>query len=126
VGYEGEKMSKSKGNLVLVSRLRESGHDPRAIRLALLAHHYRRDWEWHHHEIDDATRRLERWRAAAARSSTPPAAPVVAAIREALTDDLDAPRALDAVDTWAARTGDDSSAAQDVAAAVDALLGVDV
>ncbi|RYJ05369.1 MAG: cysteine--1-D-myo-inosityl 2-amino-2-deoxy-alpha-D-glucopyranoside ligase, partial [Actinomycetales bacterium] len=46
VGYEGEKMSKSKGNLVLVSRLREDGTDPMAIRVALLGHHYRSDWEY--------------------------------------------------------------------------------
>ena len=46
VGLDGEKMSKSRGNLVFVSRLREDGVDPMAIRLALLAHHYRSDWEW--------------------------------------------------------------------------------
>ncbi|MGH3369446.1 MAG: cysteine--1-D-myo-inosityl 2-amino-2-deoxy-alpha-D-glucopyranoside ligase, partial [Nocardioidaceae bacterium] len=46
VAYEGEKMSKSRGNLVFVSRLRHGGTDPMAIRLALLAHHYRCDWEW--------------------------------------------------------------------------------
>ncbi|MET1063100.1 MAG: cysteine--1-D-myo-inosityl 2-amino-2-deoxy-alpha-D-glucopyranoside ligase, partial [Aeromicrobium sp.] len=54
VGYQGEKMSKSKGNLVLVSRLRADGHDPMAIRLALLAHHYRSDWEWTHDDITTA------------------------------------------------------------------------
>ncbi len=47
-------MSKSKGNLVLVSKLRAEGRDPMAIRLALLAHHYRSDWEWFGGEIDDA------------------------------------------------------------------------
>ena len=41
-----EKMSKSKGNLVFVSRLLASEVDPMAIRLALLAHHYRDDWDW--------------------------------------------------------------------------------
>ena len=41
VGLDGEKMSKSKGNLVLVSRLRADGEEPAAIRLAILAHHYR-------------------------------------------------------------------------------------
>ena len=46
VGYDGEKMSKSKGNLVFVSALRNSDVDPMAIRLALLRHHYRSDWEW--------------------------------------------------------------------------------
>ena len=52
VGLDGEKMSKSKGNLVFVSRLRASGVDPMAIRLALLAHHYRSDWEWTDADLD--------------------------------------------------------------------------
>ncbi len=46
VGLHGEKMSKSMGNLELVSRLRHAGGDPMAIRLALMNHHYRSDWEW--------------------------------------------------------------------------------
>src|SRR5919107_512505 len=59
VGYQGEKMSKSKGNLVLVSRLRQDGTDPMAIRLALLAHHYRSDWEWTDDDLTGAEKRLE-------------------------------------------------------------------
>ena len=66
VGYQGEKMSKSKGNLVLVSRLREAGVDPMAIRLALLAHHYRSDWEWTDADLAAAQERLAAWRAAVA------------------------------------------------------------
>ncbi|RLV55605.1 cysteine--1-D-myo-inosityl 2-amino-2-deoxy-alpha-D-glucopyranoside ligase [Aeromicrobium phragmitis] len=124
VGYEGEKMSKSKGNLVLVSGLRAEGRDPMAIRLALLSHRYREDWEWFGHEIDDAEQRLARWRVAAARDTAPPAAPLIAAVREALTEDLDAPRALAAIDAWAQADGDDREAAEDVAVAADALLGV--
>lgn len=124
VGYDGEKMSKSKGNLVLVSALREAGHDPMAIRLALLAHHYRSDWHWHDAEIDEAGTRLARWRDAVARPAAPPAAPVVADLREALADDLDAPAALLVVDAWMAQDGDDPDAGAQVAAAVDALLGV--
>ncbi len=126
VGYEGEKMSKSKGNLVLVSRLRADGHDPMAIRLALLAHHYRSDWEWHDAEIDEAATRLARWRDAVARPAAPAAGPVLTAIREALADDLDAPRALLAMDHWMAQDGDDTRAAREVSATVDALLGVDL
>ncbi|MFT4188482.1 MAG: cysteine--1-D-myo-inosityl 2-amino-2-deoxy-alpha-D-glucopyranoside ligase [Aeromicrobium sp.] len=124
VGYEGEKMSKSKGNLVLVSQLRRDGHDPMAIRLALLTHRYRDDWEWFGSEIAEAEARLASWRAAAARSSAPAAAPVVEALRAALTDDLDAPTALSAVDAWAASDGDDATAPALASAAVDALLGV--
>lgn len=124
VGFEGEKMSKSKGNLVLVSALRAAGHDPMAIRLALLAHHYRSDWEWFDSEITRAEARLASWRDAMERGATPPAAPVVAEIRAALARDLDAPAALAAVDAWAAAIGDDTKAPSQLRAAVDALLGV--
>ncbi|HEY6480538.1 MAG TPA: hypothetical protein VIZ00_10940, partial [Streptosporangiaceae bacterium] len=62
----GEKMSKSLGNLVFVSRLREGGTDPMAIRLAILAHHYRGDWDWTDTSLAEATARLARWRAAVA------------------------------------------------------------
>jgi L-cysteine:1D-myo-inositol 2-amino-2-deoxy-alpha-D-glucopyranoside ligase len=124
VALDGEKMSKSKGNLELVSRLREEGHDPMAIRLALLAHHYRADWEWTDAELATAEQRIETWRTAVARTVTPPADDVVAEIREALADDLDAPAALAAIDAWAVAEGDDEMAGQDVARAIDALLGV--
>nr|MDT0665255.1 class I tRNA ligase family protein [Micromonospora sp. DSM 115978] len=66
VALDGEKMSKSLGNLEFVSRLRAQGADPAAIRLALLDHHYRADWEWDGAMLDAATVRLDRWRAAAA------------------------------------------------------------
>ena len=123
VGYDGEKMSKSRGNLVFVSRLRES-HDPMAIRLALLAHGHRQDWEWHDREIDVATERLGRWRAAFARSAAPEAHRLVAELRVALGNGLDTAAALEAVDRWAAEDGDDAQAGELAAAAVDALLGV--
>ncbi|GAA1730415.1 cysteine--1-D-myo-inosityl 2-amino-2-deoxy-alpha-D-glucopyranoside ligase [Aeromicrobium alkaliterrae] len=124
VGYEGEKMSKSKGNLVLVSRLRETGHDPMSIRLALLAHHYRSDWEWFGTEIAVSQLRLAAWRAATSRTAAAPAAPVVEAIRAALANDLDAPAALAAVDAWTRESGTDAEAPGQVSTAVDALLGV--
>ncbi|MGI9084034.1 MAG: cysteine--1-D-myo-inosityl 2-amino-2-deoxy-alpha-D-glucopyranoside ligase [Aeromicrobium sp.] len=123
VALDGEKMSKSKGNLELVSRLRETGRDPMAIRLALLAHHYRSDWEWSDEELVSAEQRLESWRASVGRMSTPSGEGVVAAMRDALSDDLDAPAALAAVDRWTAEDGDHTDGAV-VRRAVDALLGV--
>lgn len=138
VGYEGEKMSKSRGNLVLVSRLRSSGVDPMAIRLVLLAHHYREDWEYTPAQLEVAEERLARWRQAMSVNAAPDAAPTLAAIRAALADDLDAPAALRAVDDWVdatlasvategagdGRTGLDAAAPGVVDRAVDALLGV--
>ncbi|MEU4098967.1 cysteine--1-D-myo-inosityl 2-amino-2-deoxy-alpha-D-glucopyranoside ligase [Streptomyces sp. NPDC026673] len=128
VALHGEKMSKSKGNLVFVSQLRRDGVDPAAIRLSLLAHHYREDWEWTDAVLADAVERLARWRAAVSRPDGPPAEALVEEIREALADDLDAPAALAAVDRWAARQaaegGTDTGAPGLVSRAVDALLGV--
>src|SRR5690606_9789010 len=124
VGLDGEKMSKSRGPRVFVSRLREAGTDPMAIRLALLAHHYRSDWEWTRDGLAAAEARLERWRAAVSRASGPPAAPVAAAVRDRLADDLDAPAALGAIDAWAAADGDDADAPAQVRAVADTLLGV--
>ncbi|WP_067473033.1 cysteine--1-D-myo-inosityl 2-amino-2-deoxy-alpha-D-glucopyranoside ligase [Actinomadura hibisca] len=133
VGLDGEKMSKSRGNLVFVSKLRKAGVDPMAIRLALLAHHYRADWEWTDAELDGARARLDRWRAAVGAASGPDAAALAAEVRGHLADDLDAPAALAAVDRWAERAlagdqdGDqkgDTEAPVKVQALVDALLGV--
>ena len=124
VGLDGEKMSKSKGNLVLVSKVRESGVDPMTIRLVLLGHHYRTDWFWSDDELDVARDRLEKWRTALSRASGPDGTPVVDAIRTALANDLDTTAALAAVDAWAASDGEDPEAPALVAAAVDALLGV--
>ncbi|MCW3159616.1 cysteine--1-D-myo-inosityl 2-amino-2-deoxy-alpha-D-glucopyranoside ligase [Micropruina sonneratiae] len=124
VGLDGEKMSKSKGNLVLVSKLRGDGVDPMAIRLGLLARHYRSDWEWTDQALTGAIGRLDSWRAAVGRGAAAPAGPVIAALRDALRTDLDAPAALAVVDGWAATDGDDPAAPAALAEAIDALLGV--
>jgi L-cysteine:1D-myo-inositol 2-amino-2-deoxy-alpha-D-glucopyranoside ligase len=127
VGYHGEKMSKSRGNLVFVSDLRER-HDPMAIRLAILAHHYREDWEWHDDEIAAANTRLAAWRAAVSWPTGPPADAVVTEVRRRLSDDLDAPGALAVIDRWATeqrlRGGDDPGTPGVVSRLSDALLGV--
>jgi L-cysteine:1D-myo-inositol 2-amino-2-deoxy-alpha-D-glucopyranoside ligase len=132
VGYDGEKMSKSRGNLVFVSALRNSDVDPMAIRLALMRHHYRADWEWTDAELWRAVDDLERWRRAIAVGGGAPAGPVVEEVLAALADDLDAPRALAAVDAWVGATlgeggladTSDPSAAASVLALVDAALGL--
>lgn len=128
VGLNGEKMSKSKGNLVFVSAVRREGTDPAAIRLALLAHHYRADWEWTDAVLEQAVERLARWRAAVSRPDGPSADALVEEVRTALADDLDSPAALAAVDRWAAAQqdggGTDEGAPGLASRAVDALLGV--
>jgi L-cysteine:1D-myo-inositol 2-amino-2-deoxy-alpha-D-glucopyranoside ligase len=124
IGLHGEKMSKSRGNLVFVSKLRGQDVDPMAIRLALLSGHYRADRAWTDDLLDAATARLAAWRAAVSRPSGPNAEDTVARLRTHLADDLDSPRALLAVDAWAREPGSDPDAPALIRAAVDALLGV--
>ncbi|MCB0909313.1 MAG: cysteine--1-D-myo-inosityl 2-amino-2-deoxy-alpha-D-glucopyranoside ligase, partial [Nocardioidaceae bacterium] len=124
VAYEGEKMSKSRGNLVFVSRLRSSGADPMAIRLALLRQHYRSDWEWTADKLTDAEETLARWRSAVARPTGAPADATLKAVLAALADDLDAPTAVATIDGWAASDGEDADAPALVRDLVDAALGV--
>ena len=124
VAYQGEKMSKSLGNLVLVSVLRAGGTDPRAIRLALLGQHYRSNWEWTDAHLRAAESRLASWTDAfgpTAAAGTGSAQHVVDQLRAALAADLDTPAALTLVDAAAVAGVDDPAL---VALAVDALLGV--
>lgn len=133
VGLDGEKMSKSLGNLVLVSKLRAAGVEPAAIRAAILSNHYRTDWFWTQELLDDSEYRIARWRKALRVAPAGSGELLLAELRAALSQDLDAPRALAAIDAWA--TGSLSATAtvapqlseQDgllVAEAIEALLGI--
>src|SRR5271166_1794423 len=130
IGLDGHKMSKSRGNLILVSGLRAQGVEPSAIRLGLLAGHYRADRDWGADVLDAATARLHRWRTGTALHAAPDAVDVIARLRRYLADDLDTPNALAAVDGWVTDAleygGHDADAPKAVATAVDALLGVDL
>ncbi len=130
IGLNGEKMSKSKGNLVFVSRLRADGVDPMAVRLGLLAGHYRSDREWTSDVLKEAELRLTRWRAAAASAAGPSGDGLLSAVREALGADLDTPAALALVDAWTEAAlsgiGDDATAPARMARTVDALLGIKI
>jgi L-cysteine:1D-myo-inositol 2-amino-2-deoxy-alpha-D-glucopyranoside ligase len=128
VAYDGEKMSKSLGNLVFVSQLRNSDVDPMAIRLALLRHHYRSDWEWVDDELWAAVDSLEDWRRAFATPAGAPSGPVVTEVLAAMAADLDAPRAVAAVEAWVRATLDGDASEDGAPAAVrdvvDAALGL--
>src|SRR5688500_12456736 len=111
VRMDGEKMSKSLGNLVFVSDLLKT-FDAAAIRLALVSHHYRDSWEWSDYLIPRNAERIVAWRDAAdGRPSD-----LLDEVRERLDDDLDSAGAVQAVDRAAARGESTVSAA--------ALLGV--
>ena len=128
VGYDGEKMSKSLGNLVFVSALRNSEVDPMAVRLELLRHHYRSDWEWTDTDLWAAVDTVALWRQTLAGGAGAAAGPVVSAVLSALADDLDAPSAVAAIDAWVAATnaGDtsDPTAGATITAVLDSALGL--
>ncbi|WP_394161342.1 cysteine--1-D-myo-inosityl 2-amino-2-deoxy-alpha-D-glucopyranoside ligase [Galactobacter valiniphilus] len=126
VGLDGEKMSKSLGNLVLVSKLRAQGVEPAVIRAVLLSQHYRSDWFYEDSMLERAAERLAAWSAAAGATSHERAQALVAALRAALAEDLDAPAALAALDAWAAAepSAPDAAATALVRDAADALLGL--
>ena len=113
VRMDGEKMSKSLGNLVFISELR-TRWDVRAIRLGIVAHHYRDSWEWNESIMPTAAARLERWRTSAGSGGNSDA--VLDAVRARLDDDLDTPGAVAVIDTAASEGADVASAAE--------LLGV--
>jgi L-cysteine:1D-myo-inositol 2-amino-2-deoxy-alpha-D-glucopyranoside ligase len=116
ISKDGEKMSKSLGNLVFIDALRKEW-DPAAIRLGIIGHHYRTEWEWDDDLMDRSLSQLERWRAAAKAGGSGDA--VVEAVRARLDDDLDTPGAFAVIDEAAA-----SGNAGDGVAAAAALLGI--
>lgn len=135
VGLDGEKMSKSLGNLVLVSKLLAEGVDPRAIRVVMLGQHYRSDWFYETSLLSGAQERLAAWSARLPSTTPARAQELLQSLRAALADDLNSPAALAALDAWAAEAGQSPDAAVSDATpeaagpelvrdAVDALLGV--
>ncbi len=128
VALDGEKMSKSKGNLELVSRLRSEGVNPMAIRWELLTHHYRSDWEWDNDLLAVSAEEYDEVRTAVAGGAGAPTVAVVAEVLAALADDLDAPRALEALGDWAEAThgGDvsEAGAGEVIRTLADAALGL--
>jgi len=126
IGLEGEKMSKSKGNLVFVSKLIKSGTDPMVIRFALMSQHYRLDRMWTDELLADASARVAKIRQAMASSNSAPTTPLIEKLIVALSNDLDTPKVLAELDKWALETlqGASGGDSKEVSAALDALLGL--
>ena len=127
VSYDGEKMSKSLGNLVFVSDMLKVA-DPRAVRLALMRHHYRAGFEWYDTDLEEGTALLHRLLAAAERTSGADPRPFAARVRTAIDDDLDAPTALEALDDLASAilSGGDDDTAPGALRELGRLLGIDL
>jgi len=101
MSLNGEKMSKSLGNLVKVSELLAEGFTGNGIRLALLAHHYREDRDFDRDGLrtwEERARMLERAAAATgAQQDHLKVQPYRNAFQDAMDDDLDTPRAIQAL-----------------------------
>jgi len=110
VSMDGHKMSKSRGNLVFVDKLRTE-HDPMAIRLGLIEHHYRVEWEWDEGLMGRNQERLSKWRSTRSATKVPSGRTLLDDVRDALDDDLDTPAAVRMIDEAAQRGFDVGDAA---------------
>ena len=126
IGLDGEKMSKSKGNLIFVSQLIKEGIDPMAIRIALMSHHYRQDHMWQEGDLTEAQVLLADLQIALSRMEVAATDEVIVEIISALSQDIDTPRALAALRKWIVETsaGGTGGKAGELSRAIDALLGI--
>ncbi len=123
IGLDGEKMSKSKGNLLFVSKLILEGVDPMAIRWALLKRHYRDDYMWLRTELNIAKKELEALSLSLQRTNVPRTERLVKEIYESLADDLDSPRAIASINEWVQSEGNGGDV-NELRIALDSLLGI--
>lgn len=126
IGLGGEKMSKSKGNLVFVSRLVASGKDPMAIRWALMSDHYRSNRMWSDELLNKAEVELAQVRKALHHVEVAETEAVIKEIIRALSDDLDTPKVLSTLIDWSTATlsGAQGGSSQQLLNSLDALLGL--
>jgi L-cysteine:1D-myo-inositol 2-amino-2-deoxy-alpha-D-glucopyranoside ligase len=126
IGLDGEKMSKSKGNLVFVSKLLENGEDPVVIRFALLGDHYATNREWSDAVLEQARHDVERVRAALSRNEVAPTVAVSKAILDSLADNLDTPSAIAVLFEWVESTelGLTGGSVGELARVLDSALGL--
>ena len=126
IGLDGEKMSKSKGNLVFVSKLLEDGVDPMIIRWALLTGHYQSDRQWSDDLLKKAESDIELMRTALSRTEVADTDQLLKDLILDLSNNLDTPTALNRLVLWAKKSQKDAACNQSgqVSRAIDSLLGL--
>jgi len=126
IGLDGEKMSKSKGNLVFVSQLVADGRDPMAIRWALMKNNYRNDRMWTDQLLIEAELDLVSLRACLSQPNVAPTKDLIDSIIKSLSDDLDTQAVINSLNTWGSRTlsGEVGGDAKALIVTLDALLGI--
>ena len=92
--FEGRKMSKSSGNVVLVEDLLSKGIDPLALRLCFLENRYRSQMDLTWNSLQAADETLKRWRTKMSEWGTSSEATSDQEIADALSNDIDTPRAI--------------------------------
>lgn len=123
IGLDGEKMSKSKGNLVFVSELIGSGVDPTTIRWALLKRHYRDDYMWNRSETDIAQNEIRNLGVRLESDQIPQTEGLIHRITSSIANDLDTPSAIAAINSWAASKGSGGNR-EELLKVLDAFLGL--
>ena len=125
IGLDGEKMSKSKGNLVFVSSLLASGVDPFSIRWALMSDHFRKDRIWSQEKLTYATHEIQRLRDALQGEDLAPTENLVSCILDSLANDLDTKRIVLEINQWVDRTlnGETGGDKKQVLLVLENLLG---
>jgi L-cysteine:1D-myo-inositol 2-amino-2-deoxy-alpha-D-glucopyranoside ligase len=128
IGLDGEKMSKSKGNLVFVSRLIADGVDPMVIRWALMSDHYRSDRMWSDDVLQEAQEAIDQLTAALAQQDCAPTEDLINSMVLALSDDLDTPLIVSQLKSWSFLTlsGAQGGNSDQLRVALDALLGLKI
>ena len=126
VGLDGEKMSKSKGNLVFVSKLLKEGIDPMTLRHALLSERYSQDRMWSQETLQQSEERVVRLRSALSRIECAPTDGVIQLIAQSIADDLNSPTALDVLDKWASESlvGKSGGSVGEISRFIDNALGL--
>ena len=126
IGLDGEKMSKSKGNLVFVSKLLEDGVDPMIIRWALLTGHYQSDRQWSDDLLKKAESEVGLMRTALSRTEVADTDQLLKDLILDLSNNLDTPTALNRLVLWAKKSQKDAAYNQSgqVSRAIDSLLGL--
>jgi len=126
IGLAGEKMSKSKGNLVFVSKLLTQQVDPMVIRWALLSGHYQQDRQWSDNLLAVANDQVTAIRSALARSEVAQSEQLIKDLVSDISNNLDTPAALARLIKWAKQSESNPTVNQSglVSRTIDALLGL--
>jgi len=126
IGLNGEKMSKSLGNLVFVSKLVAAGRNPMAIRWALMKSHYRQDRMWTEEILIEAEKEIAELHTVLKSGKFDSTDQLIQGIISAIADDLDTPNALSLINSWVSQTKNSQATnnPEKLLKVLDAVLGL--